>query len=121
MSSPPIVLRPRLRHSNWDALLIVLSLAHGAALLTFPSFPLIAMGLWWNANTVSHNFVHLPFFRSALANRCYSIYLTLVLGFPQTLWRDFHLAHHAERSFRMRMTSPIFIETGVVLLLWTVL
>ena len=51
--------------------------------------PLIAIGLWWNANTIAHNFIHRPFFRVARAQpallcvpeRC-------VLGVPQTLWRD---------------------------------
>jgi hypothetical protein len=31
---------------------------HGAVLLAFPSLPAIAVGLWWNANTISHNFIH---------------------------------------------------------------
>jgi fatty acid desaturase len=84
-----------LRYSNWDAVLVLLSLIHGAALVVAPSVPLIAVGLWWNANTISHNFVHLPFFRSSSSNRIYAIYLTVVLGFPQSLWRDRHLAHHA--------------------------
>src|SRR6185295_1722079 len=94
-----------LRHSRWDALLIGLSFMHGGLLLTAPSIPLIAVGLWWNSNTVSHNFIHLPFFRSAACNRLYSMYLTALLGFPQTLWRERHLAHHSGRAMRVRPTA----------------
>src|SRR5881628_16948 len=61
-----MALTPRgvLQHSSWDALFIALALAHGLALIGFPSIPLIAIGLWWNANTIAHNFIHRPFFRS---------------------------------------------------------
>ncbi len=35
-----------------------------------PSVPLVAVALWWNANTIAHNFIHTPFFRSrALEHR----------------------------------------------------
>ena len=47
-----------LRHSKWDALLVALSFAHGGALFAVPSIPVIALGLWWNSNTVAHNFIH---------------------------------------------------------------
>ena len=85
-----------LRYPAWDALFVGLSLAHGAVLVVMPAAPVIAILLWWNANTVSHNFIHRPFFGTRAANRLYSAYLTLVLGFPQTLWRQRHLRHHAE-------------------------
>jgi hypothetical protein len=110
-----------LRYSKWDALLISLSVAQGGVLLAVPSIPVIALGLWWNANTISHNFVHLPFFRSALSNRLYSLYLSLLLGFPQSLWRERHLAHHSGHAFRVRMTPAVVIETSLVLCLWTIL
>jgi hypothetical protein len=53
-----------LRHSRRDSLLIALAFVHGALLLTAPSAPLIAIALWWNANTIAHNFIHLPFPRA---------------------------------------------------------
>ena len=53
----------------------------------------IAVGVWWNANTVSHLFIHRPFFRRRAANACVAALLTATLGFPQSLWRDRHLAH----------------------------
>ena len=50
-------------------MLIGLSFAYAALLLSAPSIPLIAIGLWWTANTVAHNFIHTPFFRSRALNR----------------------------------------------------
>jgi len=107
-----------LRHSRWDALLIVLSLLHPAAILLVPSIPVIAIGLWWNSNTISHNFIHLPFFRSSRWNRAYSIFLSMLLGFPQTVWRDRHLAHHGGQHSSLRFTPAIAYELAAVLTLW---
>lgn len=120
-----------MRHSKWDALLIALSLAHGTLLLAAPSIPVIAIGLWWNANTISHNFVHLPFFGSRTLNRLYSLYLSVVTGIPQSLWRDRHLAHHAtavgalsERGRARSSDSYALqkpVEMGTVLGLWALI
>ncbi len=120
-----------MRHSKWDGLLIGLSLVHAAVLLFAPSIPVIAIGLWWNSNTISHNFVHLPFFRSRILNHSYSIYLSLLTGIPQSLWRARHLAHHgaAAEIFSQRGTAwspeshPLHksIEMGVVLGLWALI
>jgi hypothetical protein len=114
----PLHSRLVLRHSPWDGLLIALSLMHGLALMAIPSAPLIAVSVWWNSNTISHSFVHLPFFRSSWCNRLYSFYLTLILGFPQSLWRDRHLAHHSGLSYRVRLTTPILLEALLVFGLW---
>jgi hypothetical protein len=107
-----------LRHSGADALLIGVSGVHAILLLTFPSVWLIALGLWWNANTVAHNFIHLPFFRSSAANRMFSGYLTLLLGIPQSLWRERHLAHHANRTWRSRASKQLVAELILLLALW---
>jgi hypothetical protein len=107
-----------LRHSGADALLIGVSVLHAVLLVTIPSTWLIGLGLWWNANTVAHNFIHLPFFRSRTANRIFSGYLTLLLGIPQSLWRDRHLAHHAERPWHFRPTSQLISEVILLLTLW---
>ena len=72
-----------LRYSAWDALLILLSLVYAALLLSVPSIPLIAIGLWWTANTVAHNFIHTPFFRARSVNRLYSTYLSALMGSPR--------------------------------------
>jgi hypothetical protein len=109
------------RHSRRDALLVIVAGAHGLVLLLWPSMLLIALGLWWCANTVSHNFIHLPFFRSCAANRAFSIYLSLLLGLPQTLWRQRHLAHHAERRIPLRITTLLLCEILCVTVLWTII
>ena len=70
------------RHSPWDALPVALAAGHGALLLLAPAAPVVAVGLWWSSNTVSHLFLHRPFFRSPAANRLFALYLTLVLGIP---------------------------------------
>ena len=107
-----------LRHSKADAVLVGLSLAHAILLVAFPSPPLIALGLWWNANTVSHNFVHLPFFRSPVLNRAYLIYFTLLLAIPHSLWRERHLRHHSGRDTAIRWTLAIRVEAWLVVALW---
>jgi hypothetical protein len=98
-----------------------MALGYGTALLLWPSILVVGLGMWWCANTVAHNFIHLPFFRSRGANSLFSIYLTLLLGMPQTLWRQRHLAHHAERDWRFRVTPQLAIEACIVLALWTAL
>src|SRR5687767_11708265 len=109
------------RHSSWDGVLVLMALGHGTALLLWPSVLVIGLGMWWCANTVSHNFIHLPFFKSRGANTLFSLYLTLLLGVPQTLWRQRHLAHHADGEWRFRATAQFWLETILLLALWLVL
>jgi Fatty acid desaturase len=101
---------------RWDALLIALALAHGALLLTWASITFIGIGLWWNANTISHNFIHRPFFRSRTLNTAFSCYLSLLLGFPQALWRARHLAHHGAPDRRASRLAAL--DFGSTLTLW---
>ena len=114
MHAPPGVLR----HSRSDAVLVALSLAHASLLLTVPTSALIALGFWWNANTISHNFVHLPFFRSSALNRLYSMYLTLLLGVPHSIWRQRHLRHHSGRNHPVRWTRAAVAEICMIAALW---
>jgi hypothetical protein len=107
-----------LRHSTSDAWLVSLSFVHAALLVLQPSIALIAVGLWWNANTISHNFIHLPFFRYALLNRLYAIFLTALLGIPHSLWRERHLRHHSGREPTIAWTPKIAFEAAVVLAVW---
>jgi hypothetical protein len=95
------------RHSPWDALLVGVALVHGLLLVLTPSVWLVALGLWWNANTIAHNFIHRPFFRSQTANRMFSAYSSLVLGVPQSLWRARHLAHHAADAHHEAGRMPL--------------
>jgi hypothetical protein len=108
-----------LRHSPWDGLLVALAFLHSFLLVATPSVPLVALGLWWNANTVSHNFIHLPFFRSRAANIVFSAFLSLLLGLPQSLWKAKHLAHHRDQPFRwIPVRHEWLAEGALVLLLW---
>lgn len=109
------------RHSQQDAYLVALSVLHPIALLLAPSIALIAAGVWWNSNTISHHFLHLPFFRSNAMNRLFSLYLTLLLGIPQSLWRDRHLSHHRGVNPATWFTSAIVFETILVATLWGLL
>jgi hypothetical protein len=99
-----------------EVLFIVLALAHGGMLLAWPSMMLVAIGLWWNANTISHNFIHRPFFRNRALNAAFSCYLSLLLGFPHSLWRVRHLAHHGAQNRReLKIAS---LDSGSALALW---
>jgi hypothetical protein len=111
---------------------VSLAALHGLALLFVPSIPVIAIGLWWNANTIAHNFIHRPFFRSPAANRVFSAYLSVILGFPQSVWRARHLAHHAEgkttgrskfalRSSTFKQSGAAATEAALVGSLWLAL
>lgn len=121
--------RRLLRHPAWDALAVGLAIAHGVVLVTFPSLLLIAVATWWNANTIAHHFIHLPFFRSPWLNGLYSAYSSLLLGVPQSLWRKRHLSHHfprKERAVAARSSgrwpgasSQIAFEACLVAACWT--
>jgi Fatty acid desaturase len=120
MNSPMAIEDARgvLRYSRWDALVVGLALLHGVFLLAVPFGVTVALGLWWNSNTISHYFIHKPYFRSPVLNRLFSCYLTLLLGLPQVLWRDRHLAHHAAIAWKPRVTKSLVVECGIVLGLW---
>ena len=109
-----------LRHSRLDAVLIGLSVLYAALLLSVPAIPVIAIGLWWIANTVAHNFIHTPFFRSPRLNRVYALYLTALMGVPQSLWRARHLRHHGGHDGPVTWTRSMTTESCVVLALWAV-
>jgi fatty acid desaturase len=79
---------------------VALAAAHAAAVIAMPAPAVIALGVWWNANTIAHNFIHHPFFRRRAANQAFAAALSVLNGIPQSLWRDRHLAHH--RGLRMR-------------------
>jgi hypothetical protein len=80
--------------------------------------------MWWNANTISHNFIHRPFFRRREINQIFSVYMTLLLGFPQSLWRVRHLRHHGlqtsqgKSTIQPRQFETVVVECGLLLALW---
>ncbi len=104
-----------------DRLPVTLTLVHATALACWPVWPLVAAGLWWNANTVSHQFVHRPFFRVRALDAVFSAGLSLLLAFPQRLWRDRHLAHHAGVRWRWRASRQLHAELALVVAGWTTL
>jgi hypothetical protein len=109
------------RFSHRDSSLVALAVLHAAIVVVWPVAPLIAVGVWWNSNTIAHNFIHRPFFRSTWMNRLFSVALSVLLGIPQALWRDRHLAHHAGVEWRLRVSWRLVTETALVVCLWAVL
>jgi hypothetical protein len=109
-----------LRHSAWDALLIVLAGAHAVVLVTAASIPLIGVAMWWNANTIAHHFIHRPFFRGRRMNQLFSMFLSAQLGVPQAWWRERHLRHHAGRRLARRR-GALVRDSAVVAIVWAVL
>ena len=88
--------RNHIQHSTWDAIPATCGVLHFLwVILMFAAFPrapwwvLIPMGLiysiciTWNINSICHNFVHNPFFKSELLNRIFSFMQSLALGFSQ--------------------------------------
>jgi hypothetical protein len=100
---------------------LVLAAVHGIVLAAWPSLPVVALGVWWNSNTISHNFIHRPFFDRPWQNRIFSAYLSALLGIPQALWRERHLAHHSGARWRLRISPQILMETALVASVWIVL
>jgi hypothetical protein len=110
-----------LAHSRWDALLVALAAAQGVVLLAAPSAWTVAPGLWWCSNTVAHYHLHRPFFRSRPLNLLFALYLSVLLGVPQSVWRSRHLAHHAGRRWHFRLRRQTMVEIVLVLALWAAL
>ena len=101
------------RYSAWDAVPAALVFLHLGLLLAFfiawPSLgwparlagaALYAFAIGWNQDSVSHNFIHNPFFTSKAMNRIVELALTLANGTPQTMYRFVHMRHHAGNSDR---------------------
>jgi Fatty acid desaturase len=110
-----------LRHSPWDAPLVVLAAVHGVLLLAAPTLLAVAVGLWWNSNTIAHNFIHQPFFRSRVLNTGFAIYQSVILGIPQSIWRARHLAHHAGVQCRLKLNAQLLAEVLLIFALWCIL
>jgi hypothetical protein len=54
-------------------------------------------------------------------NHFFSAALSVLLGVPQTLWRDRHLAHHAGVPWHLRVSQRLMLETALVCCLWATL
>lgn len=114
-----VVQRSATREAAYDIAMVALAAAHGVVLAMGPAAWMIAIGVWWTSNTIAHNAIHHPFFRTREANRLFALYLSMLLGIPQALWRDRHLAHHAGRHPHVRLSLELTIQTAVVLALWS--
>ena len=95
------------RYSAWDAVPVLAGIAHFAYVLflfiafkRLPWWALIPLGfIWsvsisWNINGISHNFLHNPYFKSNVLNRCFSILESVTCGFSQVFYEQVHKDHH---------------------------
>lgn len=100
-------------YSNWDAIPVVLAVAHAVYLIMlfvlFPrlSWPLLALlglvyavSISWNINGIAHNFIHNPYFRSPVLNRLFSLLLSFCCLFSQVFYDHIHRLHHVGNSDR---------------------
>jgi hypothetical protein len=107
-----------LRHAP-DIWLLLATVAYIAVVFVFPNPFTIGIGIWWLLNTVSHNFIHQPFFKSRRANRFFAFFLSILTLIPHRLWSDKHLAHHAGRSWRFRFSRELACQSVLLALLWS--
>ncbi|HEX3363727.1 fatty acid desaturase [Phenylobacterium sp.] len=102
------------RYSAWDAVPAALAYIHlGLLLALFLAWPHLtwpervggavaySLAIGWSLDSVSHNFIHNPFFAWEPLNRLTSLVLTLSLGTPQTMYKYVHMRHHAGNSDRI--------------------
>src|SRR5947199_4372478 len=103
-------------HTRWDAIPVVAALLHCAYFFgmfyLFPRVPLWVMlilgfiysvSISWNINSISHNFIHNPYFRSPLLNRLFSILESITVGFSQIFYECIHIQHHKANPHRNMM------------------
>ncbi len=102
-----------LKYSRWDWLPVSLAFLHLAYVfgffVAFPALPWaarIAAGLLysvcisWSINSISHNFLHNPYFVSRRLNTLFSYLLSIAIGFSQTLYTFVHMRHHSGNADR---------------------
>ena len=100
--------RALLPHSPWDALPVAEALLHLAFIvglfLAFPVLPawgvillglIYAYSIAWSVNSISHNFIHNPYFSLPVLNRAFSVLLSVTLAFSQTMYHYVHNRHHS--------------------------
>jgi fatty acid desaturase len=99
---------PLLAYSPWDALPVLLGLAHFVGVIAlvlaaphlswgaFIGFALLySLSIAWSVNSISHNLIHNPYFSSDLLNHLFSMLLSLTLGFSQVMYHYVHMRHHS--------------------------
>jgi fatty acid desaturase len=58
------------------------------------AFLVIIFNYCWNMQSISHNFIHNPYFTSTWLNRAFSVLQSIILGVPQTILHHYHFNHH---------------------------
>lgn len=100
-------------HCRWDIVPVFFAFVHAAYILFmfvyFNRMPwwlnvaagiVYAYSISWNINSIAHNFIHNPYFRSPLLNRLFSLLESLTIGFSQTFYDCVHMRHHTGNSDR---------------------
>jgi len=100
-------------YSKWDIVPVLAAFAHLAfnvyILAGFGDRPLwlsavlasvYAVSISWNINSVSHNFIHTPYFRTRWMNYAFSLVESVAIGFSQTYYHWIHMRHHSGNSDR---------------------
>jgi len=100
-------------HSLWDIIPVLAAVAHFAFVVwmigAFATRPLwlstivgcvYAVGISWNINGISHNFIHTPYFKAKWMNYAFSLLESITVGFSQTLYHWVHMRHHVGNSDR---------------------
>jgi len=95
------------RYTGYDAIPAVCTMSHFALILVsclaFQSLPAWAVVVafcaivfcyCWNVQSISHNFIHNPFFTSEWLNRAFSVLESVAIGIPQTIYFHYHMNHH---------------------------
>src|SRR6266849_8752305 len=58
------------------------------------AFGAIVFSYCWNVQSISHNFIHNPFFTSEWLNRAFSLLESVAIVIPQTVYYLYHMNHH---------------------------
>ncbi len=100
-------------HTKWDVAPVIAAVAHLAfdvyLIAGFHSRPLwlsgvlgclYAISISWNINSISHNFIHTPYFKPKWMNYGFSLLESVAIGFSQTYYHWIHMRHHSGNSDR---------------------
>ena len=100
-----------LKYSNWDWVPVVEAVVHLALVIAFavaftslswPAFIVLgllyALSISWSVNSISHNFIHNPYFKSETLNYYFSFLLSITIVFSQAMYHFIHQRHHSGNS-----------------------
>jgi len=100
-------------HTKWDAVPVLAAVAHLAfntyLIVGFEGRPLwlsavlglfYAVSISWNINSISHNFIHTPYFKPRWMNYGFSLLESVTIGFSQSYYHWVHMRHHSGNSDR---------------------